>query len=117
MKLQKADLPKIINYNGSHLIIYEHNKLLHLLLLHKDFFHETLGDWQIEPENLTWIRMCKPYNCKAFPIYMIHMDMSKKEVSELKSHGVLEHQPNNELDSKKIIIPNKNRTNMIHVWF
>ena len=42
---EKADLPKVVSKNCSHLSLIERHKLLQLLQNYKELFNGTLSDW------------------------------------------------------------------------
>ena len=112
---EKANLPKIVQDNCTHLTLDKRNKLLRLLLSYENLFDGTLGDWQTEPVKFELNADARPYHGKAFPVPMIYMDTLKKEVSRLVALGVLERQPDSEWGAPTFIIPKKNL--YVLIWF
>ena len=65
---EKADLPKVIRENCSHLKSSEQAKLLKLLQKHEELFDGILGDFRTDPVRFNLNLGAKPYHGKAFPI-------------------------------------------------
>ena len=79
-KYEKANLPKVVNDNCTHLNAQQHNELLCLLIQHEELFDGTVGDWQNELVNFELRKDAKPFHGQPFPIPHIHKDTVKKEV-------------------------------------
>jgi len=107
-KYEKADLPKLVKDNCSHLSATEQRKLLQLLISYEDLFDGTLGDFQTSPISLELKPGEEPVSAKAFPVPKIHEAVFKKELDRLESIGVLKKCSNSPWVSPTFIIPKKN---------
>ena len=108
--IQKANLPKVIHEECSHLTPQQQSKLLGLLKRYETLFDGTLGDWQTNPVKCNLQLGAKPYHGRAFPIPHIHQETLKKEVMRLVNSDVLKKQPSSEWASPTFIIPKSNQT-------
>ena len=104
---EKADLPKVICENCSHLSSSEQAKLLNLSQKYKELFSGTLGDFQTDPVRFDLNLGAKPYHGKVFPIPHTLKAVFKKEVERLVELGVLKPQPQSEWGSPAFIITKK----------
>ena len=106
---EKADLPKVIRENCSHLKSSEQAKLLKLLQKYEELFDGTLGDFQTDPVRFNLNLGAKPYHRKSFPIPHAQKAVFKREVERLEELGVLNPQPLSEWGSPAFTIAKKNR--------
>ena len=109
-KYEKADLPRVVEENCSHLSTSQKRDLLKLLREFETLFDGTLGDWDTEPIHLRLKPGATPFHGRPFPIPRIHLETLKKEVARLEEIGVLKRQPDSEWASPTFIIPKKNKT-------
>jgi len=109
-KYEKADLPRVVEENCSHLSTSQKRDLLKLLREFETLFDGTLGDWDTEPIHLRLKPGATPFHGRPFPIPRIHLETFKKEVARLEEIGVLKRQPDSEWASPTFIIPKKNKT-------
>ena len=109
-KYEEANIPEIVKTNCGHLTTLQRNKLLRLLLEHKELFDGSLGDWDTEPVSLTLKDGAVPYHGRAYPVPQVHLRTLKKEVARLVKLGVLKEQPVSEWGSPTFIIPKKEGT-------
>ena len=106
-KYEKADLPKVVQDNCTHLSVTQQRDLLKLLQDFEELFDGTLGDWDTEPIHLKVKEGATPYHGRPFPVPRIHLETLKKEVKRLVEIGVLKRQPESEWASPTFIIPKK----------
>ncbi len=92
-KYTRADLQSVVRDNCKHLIADQQKKLLQLLKKYELLIDGTLGDWKTKPVSFQLKEGVSPYQCRAFPVPMIHTDTLIKEVERLVKLGVLECQP------------------------
>ncbi len=104
---EKADLPKVVSKNCSHLSLHQRQKLLQLLQSYKELFDGTLGNWQTKPVKFELKQDAKPFHRKPFPVPHVYLETLRKEVDRLVKIGVLKHQPSSEWASPTFIIPKK----------
>ena len=109
-KYEKADLPKIVADNCSHLSNSQQKKLLRLLEEYEILFDGTLGDWKTDPISLPLKPGATPYHGRAYPVPHVYLETLKREVERLCQIGVLKRQPRSEWASPTFIIPKKNKT-------
>ena len=109
-KYEKADLPKIVRENCTHLTEEQQQRLLDLLLLEEELFDGTLGCWKTKPVKFKLKEGATPYHGRAFPIPVIHRETLKKEVERLCKIGVLRKITDSEWASPTFIIPKKEGT-------
>ena len=109
-KYEKADLPKIVEEQCSHLTRTERIELLKLLTEFEELFDGTLGDWKTSPVSLKLKPGSKPYHGKAFPVPRIHRDTLRKEVNRLEQLGVLKWEGDSEHAYPTFIMPKPNGT-------
>ncbi len=80
------------------------------LLLKKELFDGTLGDWKLPSVSLELKEGAKPYHGRPYPIPKIHKAALMKEIDCLVSIGVLKWQPLSKWASPFFIIPKKDYT-------
>jgi len=107
-KYEKADLPKVIRENCSHLSSVQRANLLKLLQKYEELFDGSLGDFQTDPVSFDMNLGAKPYHGRAFPVPHTQKEVFKKEVERLVELGVLKPQPKSEWGSPAFIIAKKN---------
>ena len=86
---EKADLPKVIQENCSHLSSIQQANLLKLLQKYEELFDDALGDFQTHPVSFDLNLGAKPYHGRAFPVPHAHKAVFEKEVDRLVELGVL----------------------------
>ena len=112
-KYEKADLPKIVEENCTHLKVTKKEAQIQLLMHFEQLFDGTLGDWKTRPVRLELKRYIKPWCGKAYPVPHIHLGTLKREVKRLEELGVIEWLGESEYGSPCFLIPKKNG----QVWF
>ena len=112
-KYEKADLPKIVEENCTHLKVAKKEVLLWLLMHFVQHFDGTLGDWKTSPVQLELKPGIKPWCGKAYPVPHIHLGTLKREVKRLEELGVIEWLGESKYGSPCFLIPKKNG----QVWF
>ena len=78
-KYEKADLPKIVETECTHLTRNQRVMLLQLLQEFEGLFDGTLGDWKTSPVHLELKEGIKPYHGKAYPVPHIHKPVLRKK--------------------------------------
>ena len=67
-KYEKADLPRVVEENCSHLSTSQKRDLLKLLQEFETLFDSTLGDWDTKPIHLRLKPGATPFHGRPFPI-------------------------------------------------
>jgi hypothetical protein len=109
-KYEKADLPKVVEENCSHLSDAQQNALLKLLQRHEEIFEGKLGEWKGEYVHFDLKPDAKPWRGRPFQVPRIHRDTIKTEINRLVEIGVLERIEASEWGSPSFIIPKKQGT-------
>ena len=107
-KYEKADLPKLISDNCTHLDSSKQKELLALLSNFNELFDGSLGDWKTEPVSLGLKEGATPFHGRPFPVPVIQRDILKMEVKRLVELGVLKWQGASEWTLPTFIIPKEN---------
>ena len=104
---EKADIPKIVAENCTHLSSQQQSHLIKLLMEFEDLFDGTLGDWKTDPVGLELKEGAKPYHGRAYPVPQVHLGTLKREIKRLCDLGVLKKQPDSPWAAPTFIIPKK----------